>query len=306
MAARHEVKRRLKAVSNTKQTTKAMEMVAAAKMRKTQIAALFSRPYGREILRLLDYLQTKTNYVSTLMRARAAASSLIVVISSDRGFAGSFNSNIFRELEAFLKIEALKKSGEQQLFAAVGKKAKEYITRRKFNLVKSFERFGDYIELEPVEPLAAFILAGYLEKKWDRVVFISGHFRTTLKQDFLVSELLPLEISKVRELFRTLVPPSGRFANFTGLEEPERAVPFEYLIEPDTVSVLEAVTPRLLDVLIYYLILHSNAAEHSSRVVAMKQASDNAKEVEEHLKLDYNKSRQGAITQELIEIVSGV
>jgi F-type H+-transporting ATPase subunit gamma len=310
MASIQEIKRRIKAVTNTRQITKAMEMVSATKMRRSQEVALVSRPYALEVLRILGELSKRTTYQPEIMQTREIARRAIVLVASDRGLAGSFNANVFRSFERRVE-EDLKRSGNggNELFIAVGRKAEEFIVRKGYELRASFKNFGDHVEPEEMQPLADLLVSGFLKKEWDQVTVVSTHFRTTLRQDVVVRDILPISEEKVRETTKELVPEHGRFAGMgergESSEESAQAWNFEYLVEPDERAVLDALAPRLVEIMIYDLVLEANASEHSARMVAMKNASENAEELKGTLTLDYNKLRQASITREVSEIVGG-
>ncbi|MEK7554963.1 MAG: ATP synthase F1 subunit gamma [Patescibacteria group bacterium] len=320
MASIQEIKRRIKAVTNTRQITKAMEMVSATKMRRSQETALLSRPFAFEALRILGELSIRTGYTPAIMHERPVAKRAIVVIASDRGLAGSFNTNVFRAFERRIENEVKATSDPEQLrhgaskrqviFIAVGKKAEEFINRKGYELHASFKNFGDFIEPEEVVPLADLLVKGFLEEQWDRVTVVSTHFRTTLRQDVVVRDVLPISDERVRETLKELVPEYGRFAG-TGnavasfAAGAEAKWDFEYLIEPDPQTVLDTLAPELVRIMVYDLVLEANASEHSARMVAMKNASENAEELKGTLTLTYNKLRQASITREVAEIVAG-
>jgi len=308
MASTQEIKRRIKAVTNTGQITKAMEMVSATKMRRSQEIALLSRPYAIQVLRLLSELSRRTSYTPEIMKQRPVNKTAIVLVTSDKGLAGAFNTNVFRVFDKKLRSEI--KDPGKYVFIAVGKKAEEYLAREKLPVVRSFKNFGDYIETEQVRPLTELLIKGFLRRGWDRVIAVSTHFRSTLRQDVLVSEVLPVTAEKVVETIREIVPERGRFAGFGLLEEeifgsPHHFGEYKYLVEPDPKSVLEELAPQLVEIELYDLILEANASEHSARMVAMKNASENALELKDELTLEFNKLRQAGITREITEIVSG-
>lgn len=311
MASIQETKRRIRAVSNTRQITKAMEMVSATKMRRSQEVALLSRPFALEALRLLAYLKTKTEYRPELMREREKIlHTLIVVIASDKGLAGSFNANVIRSFEKKIFSE-IKESPESFYFAAVGKKAHEFLERKKLGVSAVFKNFADHADLNETEPLFLFITEGFLSGKWDRVRVVSTHFRTTLRQEVLIRDVLPIHENSLWETVREIVPEAGRYSGFSHMvsaKDPDHGHRdnFEYLIEPDTKSVLEALIPAIFEISVYDLILEANASEHSARMVAMKNASENAAELKDGLLLQFNKLRQAKITQEITEIAGGV
>ncbi len=309
MASLQEIKRRIRAVTNTSQITKAMEMVSATKMRRSQEIALLSRPYALEALRVLAYLEKKTPYRPEIMRVRDVHHTLVVVVASDKGLAGSFNTNIIRTFEKKIPDE-IKGFEASFSFVAVGKKAEEFIARKKLESVGSFKNFGDHVDVEETEALSHLIIRGFLWKEWDRVLVVSTHFRTTLRQEVMVREILPIQGDTIWNTVRELVPEAGRFSGFSQMvtaHDPEHGHTddFEYLIEPDVQSVLDVLAPAILEILIYDLILEANASEHSARMVAMKNASENAGELKDGLLLEFNKIRQAKITQEIAEIVGG-
>src|SRR3989344_3566309 len=184
MASTQEIKRRIKAVTNTGQITKAMEMVSATKMRRSQEVALLSRPYVIRVLRLLSELGRRTAYFPEIMRSRPIQKTVIVLIAADRGLAGSFNANIFREFERFLS--SFSSQDSKLAFIAVGKKAEDFLLRKGLKFAQSFKHFGDYVDVAEVKPLTDLLVQGFLGGKWDRVIAISTHFRTTLRQEVMI------------------------------------------------------------------------------------------------------------------------
>lgn len=301
MSSTQEIKRRIKSVSSTRQITKAMELVSATKMRKSQEIALLSRPYAVEALRILGEMARRTPYKPELMKRREVKNTIVVLIAADRGLAGAFNTNVFRTFEKKFG-EHLKSS--RYAFISVGKKAEEYILRQGVTPRESFKDFGDYIAGEETKPLSDILIQGFLNKEWDRVITVGTHFRTTLRQEVLVRNVLPIDYEKMIETVRSITPEYGRFAE-AEREESGFEKHFEYLVEPSPKAVLDALAPHLLGIQVYHIILEANASEHSARMVAMKNASENAEELGDELNLEYNKSRQAAITREISEIVGG-
>ncbi len=308
MSSVQEINRRIKAVSSTSKITRAMELVSATKMRRSQEIALLSRPYAFQALRLLGEIHRRTTYRPEIMRPREIKKTAIVLAASDRGLAGPFNTSVFQVFERRLKPEI--KELSRYRFIAVGRKSEEYLHRTGLPPHQVFKDFGDYADLEEVRPLTDFLIQGFIKREWDRVVVVSTHFRSTLRQDVLVREVLPVKIENVIQTVRELIPERGRFAGFGTAEEMETILnpavkDFEYLIEPTREKVLDELIPQLVGIELYDLILEANASEHSARMVAMKNASDNAEELEGELTIEYNKSRQAGITREISEIVSG-
>ena len=314
-----EVKNRIKAVKNIGQITKAMEVVAATKMRKSQEVALRSRPYAFKALQLLSVLAKHATVRTDLMKPRPIKKTLLIIVTSDRGLAGSFNSQVFRLADKFLKAyeneevrPQISKEVEPQGIShklqviAVGKKAISYAGKKKLDLVDSFHGFGDFVEPEETSLLADKLIAGFLSKDWDRVITISTHFRSTLKQEVLMRQVLPVDLNKVEETIAEIIPESGLFSELaTSVKHRMSNKVIDYIFEPSPKELIESLVDHLVRMQVYHLVLEANASEHSARMVAMKTASDNAKELSEKLNLEYNKARQAQITREIIEIVSG-
>lgn len=306
MESLQSLKSRLKAVNNISQITKAMEVVSATKMRRSQEIALRTRPYAWKVLEILERLSKFSSVENVLMAKREVKNTLLVVVASDKGLAGSFNSQVLRLTERFLLRDSYAgKVGHKFLFLPVGKKAIIYCLRKGFDIVEKFSGFGDFASPEETEPIADFMIKGYESGKWDRVVFVSTHFRTTLKQDVLLRQVLPLDVEKIKETIREIIPERGRYAELSSrppVLEYQSSV--DYIFEPTPAEAINFLMPHLLKIQVHELILEANASEHSARMVAMKNASSNASEIAGEITLLYNKARQAAITKELIEIVS--
>lgn len=317
MESLQALKSRLRAVNNIGQITKAMEVVSATKMRRAQEVALNSRPYAFEALRLLERVSRGASPTSNGANGRAAIplaetrliqKTLVVVVSSDRGLAGSFNAQVFRAADAFLANNRQNgKFGHSYILATIGKKAGAYAAKRGFEIAAKFHDWSDHAEPEEVEPLMRLAVDGFLENRWDRVVTISTHFRTTLKQEVLIRQILPVDFEKIRETAAEIVPERGRWANpQTQIRGGSTSINggVEYIFEPSPAEALNALIPHLVKMQFYHLVLEANASEHSARMVAMKNASDNAEDLSGKITLDYNKARQASITKEIIEITS--
>ena len=305
------IKRRIKGITNINQITKAMELVAATRMRRSQETALASRPYA---FTALDFLATLSRLegvtLPPLLEKREVKHSLIVLVTSDKGLAGSFNANVIREFEKMTARENIDLRDPRYRFIAVGQKAAGYLERRTGSLLERYLRVGDYATVEQIEPLAHTLIRGFLNKDWDEVRVFSTHFQSALRQTVVERKILPVEYENLRKTAKETVPEKGRFAELVR----EKAVPFfdglkgnmpEYLIEPSPEVILGDLAAHLVVMQVYHLILEANASEHAARRMAMKSASDNAEELAHGLTLLYNKSRQAAITKEIIEITAG-
>jgi F-type H+-transporting ATPase subunit gamma len=314
MESPQSLQKRLKSVKNIGQITKAMELVSATKMRKSQQTALDSRPYALAALDLLASLSVlegvKKNELPQLFTVRPKIRKvLFVLVASDKGLAGAFNSSVFRKLERHMEIDKEEWKGEEKLYLAVGEKASAYLSKKKLNVIKKFTQVGDYTTSEQAQPIVDFIVEGYLKKDFDRVVVVSTHFLSALKQEPHLRRILPIDFDHIARTVRQIIPERGKFAELIKENSvnfvPDKTKLKEYTIEPDPKKVLEKLAKHLLFMQIYHLILEANASEHSARRMAMKTASDNAKELGEDLNLQYNKSRQQKITTEITEISAG-
>ena len=319
MESPQNIKKRLKTVNNIGQITKAMELVSATKMRKSQQIALDSRPYAFAALDLLANLtvleNVKKENLPELLRERKNINKvLFVLVASDKGLAGAFNSSVFRKFEKHIKEYSVSEKGsgvtkEEHLYLAVGEKSNAYLQKKNLNIVKKFVQVGDQTSPEQVQPLTDFIVQGYLDKKWDRVIVVSTHFATALKQEPHVRRILPADFDHIADTVREIIPERGKFAELMKENSvsfvPDKNKLADYLIEPSPVKVLERLAKHLVFMQFYQIILEANASEHSARRMAMKTASDNAKDLGEALNLQYNKSRQSRITTEISEISAG-
>ncbi len=302
MDSPQNIKKRLKSIKNIGQITKAMELVAATKMRRSQEIALASRPYAFAALDLLANVSLMEEQKSGLLEKRNVKKTLFVLVASDKGLAGAFNSSIFRKFEsAFSKTKT-----SEALFIGVGEKAFNYLSKKNLNVVKKFTNVGDYTTTQQVKPLADFLAEGYLKKDWDRVVIFSTHFRSALKQESRIREILPISFESIQETLMEIVPKTGKFSNIVNVSNVNgQRSNVDYLVEPSTKIVLADLVKHLFFMQMYHLILEANASEHAARRLAMKTASDNAKDLGQALNLQYNKVRQGAITSQIIEIIAG-
>jgi len=301
MDSLQHVRIRRSAVSNVGKITKAMEVVSATKMRRSQQVALASRPYAMAALKLL-YRVTEHAFVETIYTTpREAGRTLLVVVASDRGLTGAFNAQVLRKMDEYL--ESL---DEKPLVVAVGKKAVQYAIKKNLEIVAEFSGYGDFVDYGEVMPLADIILREFESNPTiQRVVTLSMHFRTTLKQEVLTRRILPTSAEKINETIKEIAPEHGRFSEEkkeASHAPDQRAI--EYIVEPSREEISRRLVPYLIRMQIYQLILEANASEHSARRVAMKTASDNADELARKLTRSYNKARQALITNEIIEITS--
>ncbi len=280
MSNLRDIRRRIQSVKNTEQITKAMKMVAASRLRRAQEAILASRPYALKMLEVLSSLALRTNpEAHPLLVTREPKKADMVVVTSDRGLCGAFNSNILRKAEQFM---AEHPEWEFSLHL-VGRKAVEYFKRREANTRKiSLDILAD-VSLPHAMAIGNDVVESYLEEEFDQVFMVYNEFKSAIQQMVVVEQLLPIKPMDVAE---------DHFA-------------VEYIYEPSEDVVLEELLPRHINIQVYRVLLESVASEHGARMTAMDAASKNAGEMIDELTLLYNRSRQAAITKELVEVVSG-
>ena len=302
MESLQTIKSRLRAVNNIGKITRAMEVVAATKMRKAQEWAINSRAYAWHALELLARLSSNKIINVPLLEDREIKHTLILLVSSDRGLVGSFNNQLFRLVDDYMKSNWLTK--ENSSVIVIGKKALNYSQKNGYRIVEQFLNFGNLSKPEQMDVVSKIMIDGFLSKKWDRVVTVSMNFKTTLTQTVSLRELMPVNFDAIKKTVRGIVPEHGRYAGLKDITDTEVAPNTDYIFEPSQEVILNNLIPHLIKMQLYHLMLEANASEHSARRVAMKTASDNADEVSGKLSMDYNKVRQSNITRELIEITS--
>src|SRR5215469_8530963 len=284
MANTQDIRRRIKSIRNTAQITKAMQMVAASKMRKAQQHALEGRPYSVLMNKVLVSLQKRTNpRLHPLLEVRPLKKELVLIISTDKGLCGALNTNLFREVTNFDQTKTV--------FVTSGKKARQFIARTKRELLADFE-LKDSPSFVETKPISKFCIEKFLRREVDKVSVLFTHFINTISQRALVQTLLPISSFDL---------PKG-----AGAEETKQAVDpmLGYVFEPKAEELLDIVLPYYIEFLVFQMILDARASEHSARMVAMKNATDNAEKFIKELTLEYNKMRQAGITTELLEIAT--
>lgn len=299
------IKSRIRSVKNIGQITKAMEVVSATKMRRSQESALRARPYALASLAMLKNLLMRTPVLPPLLRERPVERSLLIVMVSDKGLAGAFNANVLRKAESW--IQEKKAKNAPHTVAVVGKKAREHLSRRGIPIERFFSGFGDYSQPEETLPLADFAIQGFLDGAWDEVSCAYTRFRTTLVQESVLEKILPATVEGIERIVQGILPERGRFATAptTNHQPPTAHYFYEYTFEPSAEEVLESLARLLIRMHLHHIALESGASEHSARMVAMKNASDNARDLVRGLTREYNKARQTGITRELVEITAG-
>src|SRR5256884_1918529 len=284
MANTQDIRRRIKSIRNTAQITKAMQMVAASKMRKAQQHALAGRPYADLMNKVFVSLQKRTDpKLHPLLEIRPLKKELIVIISTDKGLCGALNTNLFREAANF--------DQSKTAFVVTGKKARQFIARTKRELLADFE-LKDAPSFVDTKAVSKFCAEKFLNREADKVSVLYTHFINTINQRSVVETLLPISN------FDLAKSDSGEGA--AGDVDPMLG----YVFEPSAEVVLDIMLPYYIQYQVFQMILDARASEHSARMVAMKNATDNAKEFIKDLTLEYNKMRQAGITTELLEIAT--
>jgi F-type H+-transporting ATPase subunit gamma len=286
MASTRDIRRRIKSVKNTRQITKAMELVAASKMKKAQQAALAGRPYSQLMSRMLAALATRVEESQhPFLVTREVRTRGILLISTDKGLCGPLNANLFKHV-AEVKTPAK--------FVAVGRKGAQYLARTKRDLVADFP-VSDRVAFSEVRVAVEYMVKLYLEGTVDTFEVIYSRFRNTLVQEAMIRPILPLGN------LRSFIDGARSSAGAEGVVFADTR---DMLFEPDAQTVLEALLPFYVNRHVYQLALSAKASEQSARMVAMKTAKDNATKLLGDLTLEYNKARQAAITQEILEIAA--
>ena len=274
MASTRDIRRRIKSVKNTSQITRAMQMVAASKMRRAQQSALKGRPYSDLLNQVLASLKQRVDpMVNPLLAVRPVRKRCVLLLSSDKGLCGALNTNLMREVA---KLDTQSTS-----FVTWGRKARQFIGRTKRNLIADFEQ-KDNPKFADARAIGKTLTEMFLKGEIDQIDVLFTRYITTLRQEPTLRQLLPIAI----------------------WGEAAEVEPTEPLFEPSADAVLEVILPQYINMEVYQLMLESKASEQSARMVAMKNATDNANELIRDLTLEYNKIRQAAITKELLEISS--
>ncbi len=297
------VKNKIKSIDKTRQVTRAMEAVSAVKMRKSQQSAIGIRPYAKsalKILRSISGAEAAANH--PLTKPREVKKTCVVLVSADKGLAGSYGAALLKGVYRFMTEKGLTK--ENTAFITIGKKGREHFGKRGWNILGSYEKWSDSVSFDIVRPLAEQVKELYLKGEYDRMFIVYTNFISTLKQEVYARQLLPVTFSGVEEIVRGITPERGKFAEIG--RDLDVAPVKEYTFEPDPEEILSELIPALFNIQIYHSVREANASEHSARMIAMKNASDNAKEISRGLKLHFNKVRQAAITREVSEIVGGM
>jgi F-type H+-transporting ATPase subunit gamma len=289
MANLKEVRNRIASVSSTQQITKAMKMVSAAKLKRATNAIVALRPYANKLKELLANLSASLEDGSSpFLVEREPKKVLVVVVNSNRGLAGAFNANAIKTANNLIaeKYSEQLRAGNVSI-VAIGKKAQEYYTRRKFDVIGNNNDVYLDLNFLNVSKITESVMEGFLKGQYDRVELVYNQFRNAAVQILTTEQLLP-------------VPKAEKPKT-----ETTKGMQVDYILEPSQEAIVEQLIPKNIKIQLYKAVLDSHASEHGARMTAMDKATDNAGELLKALKLSYNQARQAAITTELTEIVSG-
>jgi len=288
MAAGKEIRGKIKSVENTKKITKAMEMVAAAKMRKAQDRMRHARPYSEKVRNIAANLgKANPEYTHAFMRTNDAKAVGFIVVTTDKGLCGGMNTNVLRAVTT--KLRELQGAGIESQAVAIGNKGLGFLNRIGAKVVSHVTQLGDTPHLDKLIGPVKVLLDAYAEGKISAVYLSYTKFINTMRQEPVVEQLLPLSAARMEAESKA----SGGQPSW------------DYIYEPDAQTVIDELLVRYVEALVYQAVAENMASEQSARMVAMKAATDNAGNVIAELKLVYNKTRQAAITKELSEIVAG-
>lgn len=291
------IKRRIRSSKNISQITKAMEMVSAAKMKRAQTLAVNSRPYNEKMYQVITALSKKAkNQTEHFLfkdprpnwDVKKEFQVLVILFSTDKSLCGGLNTNLFRGLEKWLKnmnVNYSLPAKTRLTFVTVGRKAKEHILRTGRTLLAEFTTFGDRPHFNDILPLSHLIIDGFKLTDFQMCFISYMEFISTISQNLTVKQLLPIETAVMEA-------------------SPIPAYEAEYIFEPGANTIFESLLPQYVELQLYHTLLESLASEHSARMVAMKNAHDNAVEVVNQLTLEYNQARQSRITGELLDVIS--
>ncbi len=287
MATLREIKSRIGSIKNTEKITRAMKMVAAVKFRKAQENVIAARPYANKIAEILKSLiPTVSDIENELLKEREVKKICLVVVTSDRGFAGPFNTNLIKEAEKLIKVKYADFYNSHNLtLFTLGKKSFDYFSKRNYDIFARNVGIFDRIEFTSARKVVTEILGGYLDKKFDKVAVIYNEFKSAAQAQILEEQFLPiLSIDNSETSAENIA---------------------DFIFEPAAREIIDYLLPKHLNTQIWRVLLESYASEQAARMMAMESATSNANDLIKTLNITYNKARQGAITKELLEIVSG-
>jgi F-type H+-transporting ATPase subunit gamma len=295
-----DIRNRIDSVENTKQVTRAMKLVAAAKLRRAQERIFETRPYAFKIAEITNHLKEELDPTAHpfFEEPEETTGALVIVLSGDRGLCGAFNSNVFKKAESVIEEEYAEVQEEGDLYLlCVGRKGHEHFDKRGYTLVGDYRGIFDDLQFNVAQKVVKDAVEGFERGIWSEVKIVYNEFKNTISQNRIAEPLLPIP----EERFTTPVMEE----EMTPLDLPENGQQIDYIFEPNAERLLDELVPRYLYYQVWRALLESNAAEQGARMVAMDNATSNAEELIDDLTLKYNRARQNAITMEILDITSG-
>jgi F-type H+-transporting ATPase subunit gamma len=296
-----EVRNRIASVSSTQQITSAMKMVSAAKFRRAQSAIIGMRPYANQLSEIISDIDVGDGVLTPYHETRKVERVLLVVVTSNKGLCGAFNSNIIKSANA--RVEEYHRQGVSVNIISLGKRGSETFRKQKELLLGSYDEMLDNTSFDVISSLAEQVMQDFVAKKYDRVEIIYNQFKNSLVQILSNEQFLPI-VPKGTEVKKSAAKDSSASVS-SGSKSAKVAMCNDYIYEPNKEEILRQMIPLTLRSQFYRIVLDSLASENGARMNAMQKATDNATELLKELRLSYNKARQAAITNEIIEIVSG-
>jgi F-type H+-transporting ATPase subunit gamma len=286
MATLREIRQRISGVKSTQKITKAMKMVAAAKLRRATDAIIAARPYARKMQELLSYLSGQVDVTKyPQFEEREVKAVAIVIVTADRGLCGAFNSNIIKAAVNHIKTNyaEMNKAGKVKLIC-VGKKGYDFFSKREYEVIAKHTGVFNQMNFNTAKTIVNEVVEGFIKGEYDKVEIISNEFKNAVQQKLTIGQFLPVVQQQSAD---------------------KKSQQTDYIFEPASDEIVSALVPKHLNFQVWRVLLDSNAAEHGARMSAMENASTNARDLIKVLQLTYNKARQAAITKELLEIVAG-
>ena len=299
MALKH-IKLKIASTKKTSTVTRAMEAVSAVKMRKAQERALGGRAYAAAALSIMERLSGSQDMQREPLMQKREGKTAIVIITSDKGLAGALNSNVIRATEQEIQSQGLSK--DDIVMFAIGRRGGDYFLNRGYIVREKHENVSDDISEVDMRMVTDTLLHMHKEGEIGSAILVYMNFLSTFEQKPVVRQLIPVTPETIKEMVAGIVPVKGKYA---GVGQGESR-PNSYTIEPSAEAIVKVLIPRLLNIAVYHGLLEGKASEHSARMVAMKSATDKAKEMTKMLTRKFNKIRQAAITREVSEITSGI
>lgn len=298
-----EIRRRIKSIKNTKKITKAMELVSASKMRKAVNQVLLTRSYAQVAWETIQTLSKKVDVsINPLLRqADEVKNIVLIIVSSNRGLCGGFNTNIIQKARE--QIEKIQGENVNIDVITLGKKGYNGLARFDFNMKADFDKKDLTLNITDIYSLSHLVLDNFIKKDYDKVLVAYTDYHSALRQDARVVQLLPISTDEVDEELGT-VEDYKKHAKEEGLQSKTNES-VEYILEPDPKILLDQILPKIIEIRLYQAVLESDASEHSARMMAMRNATDAAQDMIDSLTFVYNQARQASITQEISEISAG-